>query len=135
MEDVLTDGVLRVKLSEVVVFELEVEEFWEGVTRIEAFCETFPGELIPPDGFVAPNFELIIGGWDFTGILWTVSLAGPAMDRVGLIGEFPIGSSREIFTGELLLSFRLWDNETELARKMFPDRRLFPIIMSSQLVE
>lgn len=117
---VLADGVLRVRLSEVVVFEA-IDELCPDCEPIKtvAFWDAFPfGELI----LLLSNFELIIGGCDFTGILCTVSRVGPAIERVDLIGEIPMPfSSRSgtIWCWPLLCpmaSFKLCDNETELAR-------------------
>lgn len=83
---VLVDGVLSVRLSEVVVavpFETD-DELCETVTV--AFCWLFPVLL--------SNFELIIGGCDLTGMLCTVKRVGAAIERVDLTGVLEALSSR-----------------------------------------
>lgn len=85
VEEVLTEGVLRVRLSEVVVLLDAIELLCADcdTNTVVAFCGVLLLLLF------ASNFELIIGGCDFTGILCTVNLVGPAMERVDLIGDIP----------------------------------------------
>lgn len=78
VDDVLTEGVLSVKLPDVEVLDVVVgAELW--------VCR----ELDEGEGLVAANLPLTIGGCDRTGILWTVSWVGPEVQRVVLPeGEF-----------------------------------------------
>lgn len=90
VDDVLTEGVLNVRLSDVVVLFDTIELWADCDTRTVAFCGCCCCVALAALLLFASNLELIIGGCDFTGILCTVNLVGPAIERVDLMGDMPI---------------------------------------------
>ena len=76
----LVEGVLRVRLAEVVVFEARDE-----LCRVLGWTRTVDFWR-PLEAFLLSSFELTMGGCDLTGMLCTVRRVGPATERVDLMG-------------------------------------------------